>query len=262
VTAYYTRDLTDLQWEALESYFAPPPPRPDGKGRPWTDTRAVLNGLLYVLRTGCAWRDLPHVYPPRSTVHDRLQFWVETGVFERLLDGLAEELKALGLLDLSECFIDGSFAPAKRAGPAVGKTKKGKGSKIMAIVDAHGLPIAATIDSANPHEVKLVEQTLDARFLDEKPERLIGDKAYDADQLDADLAEQGIVVIAPHRENRVHRTQDGRPLRRKKRRWKVERFFAWLQPFRRVITRWEVRAENFLGFVNLACALVLLRRLL
>ena len=66
MTAYYTRDLTDLQWEALESYFAPPPPRPDGKGRPWTDTRAVLNGLLYVLRTGCAWRDLPRLRKPQA----------------------------------------------------------------------------------------------------------------------------------------------------------------------------------------------------
>jgi transposase len=79
--------------------------------------------------------------------------------------------------------------------------------------------------------------------------------------LDAELAAQGIQMIAPHRSNRVHRTQDGRPLRRRKRRWQVERLFGWWQPFRRVITRWEVKAENYLGFVNLACALVLLRQL-
>lgn len=260
--AVSVRDLTDAQWAILEPYFAAPLPRRDRRGRPWKDARAVLNGVLFVLRTGCAWADLPRTYPPRSTCHDRLQLWIESGVFEAVLDDLAGDLQASGLLDLGECFIDGSFAPAKRGGPAVGKTKKGKGSKIMAIVEAQGLPIAATIDSANPHEVKLVEQTLDARFLDEQPERLIGDKAYDADQLDADLAAQGIAVIAPHRENRLHRTQDGRPLRRKKRRWKVERFFAWLQPFRRVITRWEVKAENYLGFVNLACVLILLRQLL
>jgi transposase len=76
------------------------------------------------------------------------------------------------------------------------------------------------------------------------------------------LASQGIVVMAPHRSHRKNKTQDGRPLRRRKRRWKVERFFGWLQAFRRVLTRWEVKAENYLGFVQFACVLILLRRTL
>jgi hypothetical protein len=120
--------------------------------------------------------------------------------------------------------------------------------------------VALTINSANPHEVKLVEQTLDARFVDSLPERLIGDNAYDSDALDATWAAHGLEVIAPHRSNRKNKTQDGRPLRRKKRRWKVERFFGWLPAFRRVLIRWEVKAQNYLGFVHLACVLILLRR--
>src|SRR5947209_15063853 len=260
--AVSARDLTDAQWASLEPYFASPPPRPDRRGRPWTDARQVLNGVLYVLRTGCAWADLRRTYPPRSTCHDRLQLWIQSGVFKAVLDNVAADLQAAGLLDLRECFIDGTFAPAKRGGPAVGKTKKGKGSKMMAIVEAGGLPVAITIDSANPHEVKLVEQTLEARFVEALPERLIGDNAYDSDALDANLAAQGIEVIAPHRSNRQHKTQDGRPLRRQKTRYKVERFFAWLQAFRRLLVRWEVKAANYLGFVNLACVLILLRRTL
>jgi transposase len=82
-----------------------------------------------------------------------------------------------------------------------------------------------------------VEQTLDARFVDGLPERLIGDNAYDSDVLDAAWAARGVEVIAPHRSNRKNKTQDGRPLRRTKRRWKVERFFGWLQAFRRVLIR-------------------------
>jgi transposase len=195
VVAVASRDLTDAQWKILEPYFASP--RPDGRGRPWIHARAVLNGVLYVLRTGCAWADLPRSYPPKSTCHDRFQAWIESGVFAAVLDDLARDLEASGWLDLGECFIDGSFAPAKRGGPAVGKTKKGKGSKIMAIVEANGLPVAVAIDSANPHEVKLVEQTLKARFVETKPEHLIGDNAYDSDGLDADLAFQGIEMIAP-----------------------------------------------------------------
>jgi transposase len=260
--AVSARDLTDAQWAFLEPYFASPPPRPDRRGRPWTDARQVLNGVLYVLRTGCAWADLPGTYPPRSTCHDRFQLWIKSGVFKAVLDGVAADLQAVGLLDLRECFIDGSFAPAKRGGAGVGKTKKGKGSKIMAVVEAHGVPVALTTDSANPHEVKLVEQTLEALFVENQPKYLIGDNAYDSDGLDAKLALGGIQMIAPHRNNRKNRTQDGRPLRRYRRRWRVERFFAWLQPFRRVITRWEVKAENDLGFVHLACVLILLRQLL
>ena len=222
----------------------------------------MLAGVLFVLRTGCAWADLPREYPPRSTCHDRLPLWIESGVFEAVLDDLAADLQVGRLLDWRECFIDGTFAPAKRGGVDVGKTKKGKGSKIMAVGEAAGWPVAVAIDSATPHEVKLVEQTLEARFVDDLPERLIGDNAYDSDALDLSLASQGIVVIAPHRRNRKHKTQDGRPLRRSKRRWKVERFFGWLQAFRRVLTRWEIKAENYLAFVQLACVLILLRRTL
>jgi transposase len=128
----------------------------------------------------------------------------------------------------------------------------------MAIADRSGLPLAAWIESASPHEVKLVEDTLNAMFIDEDPERLIGDKAYDSDKLDAKMAARGIEVISPNRENRA-KTQDLRPLRRYKRRWRVERLFAWLQNFRRLVTRYEYHARNFLGFLWLGCILILLR---
>ncbi len=129
----------------------------------------------------------------------------------------------------------------------------------MAIVDRHGLPLALWAGSASPHEVTLVEATLDAAFIEEAPRRLIGDKAYDSDPLAWKLQERNIELIAPHRSSRRVKTQDGRPLRRYKRRWKVERFFAWLQSFRRVATRYEYRAENFLAMIHLACTVILLR---
>lgn len=107
-----------------------------------------------------------------------------------------------------------------------------------------------------------MEAVLAGCFLDELPERLIGDKAYDSDALDEQLAEEyGIEMISPNRSNRKLKTQDGRPLRRYRRRWKVERIFAWMQNYRRLVTRWEYRIENFLGFVQLACLLMLLRHL-
>ncbi len=98
----------------------------------------------------------------------------------------------------------------------------------MAIGDRSGLPVAIGIASASPHEVTLVEETIDRGFLAAAPERLIGDRAYDSDGLDKRLKqERGIELIARHRSNcKRAKTQDGRPLRRMRRRWRVERLFA------------------------------------
>ena len=131
----------------------------------------------------------------------------------------------------------------------------------MAIADGNGLPVATFTDSATPHEVTLVEQTLDCRYLKDLPKRLIGDKAYDSDQLDKKMKNRGIEMISPNRESRNSKTQDGRTLRRYRRRWKVERLFSWLQNFRRLVTRWEYYESNFEGFLSLGCIIILLRHL-
>lgn len=130
----------------------------------------------------------------------------------------------------------------------------------MAVADARGTPVAIYLASASPHETTLVAPTLAARFTKQAPQRLIGDRAYDSDPLDAQLIEQAIEMIAPHRRGRTKaKTQDGRKLRRYKRRWKVERLFAWLQNFRRVGVRHDRYAENYLGFVLLGCLVIFLR---
>ena len=131
----------------------------------------------------------------------------------------------------------------------------------MAIADASGLPVAIDIQSASPHEIRLVEAAIKSRFIKTAPKRMIGDKAYDSDPVDQRLLkEHGTELIAPHKANRKRpKTQDGRVLRRYKRRWKIERFFAWLYNFRRLVVRYEYYAENFLGMLQLACAIILLR---
>jgi transposase len=130
----------------------------------------------------------------------------------------------------------------------------------MAIADRSGLPIACGIASASPHEVTLAEETIDNGFLPHAPERLIADRAYDSNALDERLwTERGIELIAPPQPRRKRKRQDGRPLRRYRRRWKIERLFAWLHNFRRLVNRWERHAENFLGFLQLGCICILLR---
>ena len=143
----------------------------------------------------------------------------------------------------------------------MGKTRRGAATKLMAIADRSGLPVSATIASGERHEVRLVQQTLDARFTDEAPGRLVGDRAYDSAALEEELADQGIELICPVRRGGSARRPDGRVLRRYKRRWKVERLFAWLLRNRRLTERYERKAANFLGFVLLGCLKILLNHL-
>jgi transposase len=113
VSVHY-RDLTDAQWSTLETLIPEPAPHRDGRGRPWKDRRAVLDGILWVLRTGAPWADVPNRYPSYQTCHRRFQQWVRSGVIKGVLEALAFNLKARGTLDVREAFVDGSFAPAKK----------------------------------------------------------------------------------------------------------------------------------------------------
>ncbi len=106
-------DLTDTQWAVLEPHFRLKR-RADGRGRPWRDTRAVLNAVLWVLRTGAPWHDLPNRYAPYQTCHRRFQQWRRDGTLTRILTALAEDLRNRGKIDLSETFIDASFSSAKK----------------------------------------------------------------------------------------------------------------------------------------------------
>jgi transposase len=131
----------------------------------------------------------------------------------------------------------------------------------MKMVDGHGTPLAIDIESASPAEVTLIERLVTKRVLPRRPRRLIYDRAGDSDPLRARLARQHIDLICPHRKSRKRApTQDGRALRRFKRRWKVERSISWLQNFRRLVTRYEHHAHLFLGFAQLACVFITLQR--
>ena len=185
-------ELQEEQWALVAPLLPKPPRRADRRGRPRCEDRAVLNGILWILRSGARWKDLPARFPSYQTCHRRFQRWVRDGTLVRVLQALAEDLQERGGLDLSECFIDGTFIAAKKGGAGVGKTKRGKGTKLMAVADRTGLPLAVRTESATPHEVTLVAATLEDRLVAALPTRLIGDRAYDSDPLDAFLRELGI----------------------------------------------------------------------
>ena len=140
----------------------------------------------------------------------------------------------------------------------------------MVVVDGQGIPLGNLLDSASPAEVTLLEPTLDTIAVPrngpgrprKSPERVIYDKACDSDALRQRLTKRGMELICPHRRNRVKPPlQDGRKLRRYKRRWKVERPFAWLGNFRRLVVRWARHSLMYQAFFHVACRLITLRQL-
>ena len=141
----------------------------------------------------------------------------------------------------------------------MGRSRGGRTSKLVAIADRKGLPVSVVIAPGNLHDVSLVEQAVEESFGD-VPAKLVGDTAFDSNQLDARLARKGIELIAPHNPTRKNKTQDGRALRRYCRRWRIENLFAQLKRMRRIATRWEFKAGNYLAFVLLGCVKLLLKR--
>ena len=117
-------DLTELQWEKLEKYL--PKKKQGAVGRPSADYRDVLNGILWICRTGAPWHDLPGRYPPYQTCHRYFQAWVESGLWNKILWEIAKDLRDRGKIDLTECFIDGTFAAAKKGALVLEKLRKAK----------------------------------------------------------------------------------------------------------------------------------------
>jgi len=162
------------------------------------------------------------------------------------------------------------FCSGKKRGAGVGKTKRGKGTKWMVVVDGRGVPLGNYLHSASPAEVRLAETTLAAIRVGrahhagrprQKPLRVIADKAYDSDPLRNRLRLRGIELICPHKKNRVRAaTQDGRALRRYQRRWIVERTNAWLGNFRRLVVRYDRSLKIYGAFFHIACFMIVLRR--
>jgi len=131
----------------------------------------------------------------------------------------------------------------------------------MVLIDGNGIPLGSIISTASRNDVRLIEDLIDNRTLRRKVKRLIYDKAADSDPLRSRLKKRGTELITPHQKGRKKRpTQDGRKLRRYRRRWKVERTIAWIKNFRRTLTRFEFYAHLFHGFVKLACLMVVLRQ--
>jgi transposase len=260
--------LTDRQWAFIRPLL-PPPAR---TGRPRADDRQTIDGILYVLITGCRWQDLPREYGAPTTVWYRLKRWGEEGVWERIWRAALAALDRQGQLDWTIAFLDGSFVPAKKGGDQVGLTKKGKGTKWMLVIDGHGLPLGFHLASAQVAEVRLAEQTIDTVAVArprgrsrQRPEKLVADRGYDSRRFREALRRRGMrMCIPPKRRPKQWKAKRGRPVVARKDdyrlRYKVERTFSWLGNFRRLLIRWEHLFSVYRSWFTVAVLLLCLRR--
>ena len=202
----HPRDLTDEQWALIGPFLPTLAHRKDRRGRPWKENRAVLNGVLWILRTG------PRGRTSRTAIR---RIKPATGDFSTGSAPACFGASSKFSRRRSRRRPSGSAGSVHRRQLRArqarrrcrGQDQARQGVEIMAVADRQGLPVAVYVESATPHDVTLVHATLAERFVSPLPKRLIGDNAFESDRLDAELARRGVELIAPHRRTRTHRTQ-------------------------------------------------------
>lgn len=260
--------IPDPLWKRIKTVL--PREKPPGTpGRPPVPFRLVLNGILYVLRTGCQWKAVPAVYGSGSTVHRRFQQWTESGAFDEMVALLLQwydEQQGIGWQWQS---ADTKLLPAPLGGDKTGPnpTDLGKsGTKRHLLVDGKGVPLALYLSAAHRHDVKGLPPLLNRGWLtdrqspDETGEQHIClDKAYDDQKMETFLEERGYIHHIKQR-GEPDEPGIGEPVY-PPRRWKVERTISWMNNMRKLRVRWEKKAANYRALWLLACSLVIFRRI-
>ncbi|MFI0960648.1 IS5 family transposase [Streptomyces sp. NPDC021080] len=258
--------VSDDLWDRIAPLLPERPPRRHRHpGRLPVPDRVALAGIVYVLRKGVAWCDVPVqvVGCSGATSWRRLRDWTEAGVWPRLHATLLTELRRVDLLDLDDCSVGGSHVRALKGGSRVGPSPVDRtrpGSKHHLIVDRHGTPLAVTLTGGNRHDVTQLLPLLDAippirgrrGRPRRKPRRLYADRGYDFDKYRRLLWKRGVKPLIARR-GVAHGSGLGKV------RWVVERAFAWLHQFKRLRTRYERRADLHQGLLEPACSLIRLR---
>jgi transposase len=281
-------ELSDQQWAVLEPLF--PPTHSGQVGHPFHEHRPIVNGILWILHTGAAWRDLPERYGPFQTVHDRLSRWRADGTWNRIVEVLLRRLDRQDKLDPDTWFLDATILRASRdaAGArkegqvwmvgsertylkepqdhALGRSRGGFGTKMDLIIESHGIPLAIGIQPGQEHESRAFETTMSRstqrhRYGHRKwPAKLVADKGYSSLWIRQWLKGHHIQAVIPTKKNEKPNPDfDKRAYRQRN---LIERSIGWFKLHRRLATRYEKLAVNFLTFWTVAWITLLLKNLL
>jgi transposase len=267
--------LTEAQLRRLEPYLPPEKPR---TGRPNAPHRRILNGILWVLRTGAPWHDLPQHYGPAGTVSSRFYRWRASGVWDQILSALQAEADARGEVDWDLHLVDatiirahqhaagarrdGSAGGVAQAREALGRSQGGFSTKLHLRAEGNGRPITAVLTGGERHEQIALEALLDQGAIRRsgrgrprlRPRRVAGDKGYSSPTARGRLRRRRIRPVIPSKSNQRRQPHfDSAAYRRRN---LVERLINRLKQFRRIATRYEKRAANYLAMVHIGMLLL------
>jgi putative transposase len=257
----YRTDLTDAQWSQIEDLIPRAKHHPNLQ-KPIHERREIVCAILYVLRTGCQWRNLPHDFPPWESVYHYFYLWRQDGVVDAILDRLRPRARealgrkpdpTLGLIDSQSAKTTEATAEAARGFDA---GKKVKGRKRHILVDACGILLAIVVTAASVQDrdgsIPLIHAAHD-RF--PTIEKILVDGAYVGEVIKNAEAATGITVEV------TKRNEEARGFVPVRLRWAVERTFAWLGRYRRTSKDYERYPETEECVIKWAVVALLLQRL-
>ena len=266
-------ELTDEQWVKLEPLLPPQKPK---TGRPNDDHRTIINGMLWVLNSGAPWRDLPWRYGSVGTVSSRFYRWCKSGVWQQVLEALQALADATGQVGWDLHFIDSTIvrahqhaAGARKVGrnpaapdEALGRSRGGITTKIHLRCEGYGKPVTFAVTAGQVHDSQAVSTLMSRGAIKRigrgrprlRPAKVVGDKAYSSRRLRISLRRRGILPVIPTKVNeRRQRNFDREAYRQRN---IVERMINKLKNFRRIATRYEKRASNYLAMIMIAVVLL------
>ena len=270
-------NLTDREWNAIRVFL--PAERPRKAGRPWACHRRVINGILWVLRTGCGWKDVPREFGKHQTIYNRFRRWTREGLWDRILKNLIRDRDAKRRVNRSLWCVDSSVIRAHRVAAgapkgdrcsdknaeknALGRSRGGYSTKLHVATDKKGLPLAVTATPGQAGETPefqslLASIPLSLHRKSKRPKALAGDKAYSAKATRSYLNKKGICDVIPRRTNETPQPRFRKALY--KQRNIVERVIGWLKEHRRVATRYDKTIESYLAMVKIASIRLILKR--
>ena len=239
--------LSDAEWKRIE------PLLPRGrKGAHRVDDRRVISGIMHMLKSGSRWRDCPEVYGPYTTVYNRFNRWSRQGIWTDIFYALTGSTGMYGSISVDSSYVKAHRGRRKRGAfnNAIGRSRGGQTTKIHALTDDIGRPLAFLVTPGNTHDLVGAHDLIG---MVRSPRRLLADRAYDARSLRDELAARRIKAVIPPNPTRKH------PHRYDKAAYKgrnvIERMFCRLKDFRRIATRYDKRADIFLSAILLAAAI-------
>ena len=270
-------NLTDLEWKTIRRFL--PKERTGKAGRPWKPHRQVINGIVFVLRTGIPWPDLPPEFGKFKTVYNRFRRWVKSGLWLKIVESLIGRLLKGGKIDFELWCVDGTVIRAHRvaagarkgeltgeensAKQALGRSRGGYSTKLHIMTDGRGLPLSVTATPGQDHEAPEFENLMHASQVNtfrkaSRPDALAGDKGYSSRKIRDHIGKLGVDDVIPTRSNET--PHDNFDKTRYRQRNIIERLIGWLKENRRIATRFEKNIDCYLAMIHIAIARMIINR--